>query len=205
MTQLGFYFDSDRCTSCKSCIAACKDKNNTFVGIKYRNVVDYCTGTWKQEGSYYVPDNVAVYATSYSCMHCAAPVCIAACPVSAITKRESDGVVFIDETICIGCGACVAACPYSAPRMNEEKGVAGKCDFCRSRIDNGENPACVDACLMRCLDWGDLEELKAEHGDASHVPPLPDPTTGPSYVLNPNRFAVDGIEGRVTNSEEELI
>lgn len=27
-----------------------------------------------------------------------------------------------------------------------------------------ENPACVDACLMRCLEFGDLDELTAKHG-----------------------------------------
>ncbi len=205
MAQLGFYNDSDRCTSCKSCIAACKDKNNTFIGVKYRSVVDYCTGSWKQDGTNYIPQDVAVYAVSYSCMHCAAPACIASCPVSAIIKRESDGVVFIDEAVCIGCLACIDACPYRAPRLKEEGGVVGKCDFCRSRIDNGENPACVDACLMRCLEWGDFEELKAKYGDAAHTAPLPEPTTGPSFVLKPNRFATSGVSGRVTNSEEELI
>jgi anaerobic dimethyl sulfoxide reductase subunit B (iron-sulfur subunit) len=205
MAQLGFYYDSDRCTSCKSCIAACKDKNNTFLGVKYRSVVDFCTGTWEKSGTNYEPNNVAVYAMSYSCMHCAVPACIAVCPVAAIIKRESDGVVFIEESLCIACGACITACPYSAPRTNQEKATVGKCDFCRSRIDNGENPACVDACLMRCIDWGDYAELQTKYGAPVTVPPLPEPTTGPSYVLKPNRFALEGVQGRITNSAEELI
>ena len=33
MTQYGFYFDSSRCTGCKTCVFASKDKNNLDVGM----------------------------------------------------------------------------------------------------------------------------------------------------------------------------
>jgi anaerobic dimethyl sulfoxide reductase subunit B (iron-sulfur subunit) len=206
MAQKGFYFDSDRCTSCKSCIAACKDKNETFVGIKYRSVLDYCTGSWVKNGDLAVPKDVAVYGVSYSCMHCSTPACAANCSAGAIIKREEDGVVYIDPELCIGCGVCVTACPYAAPRMNAETNVAGKCDFCRSRIDNEDVPACVDACLMRCLEWGDIDELRTKYGEVAQVAPLPDPAmTGANYVINPSRFAKEEAGGSVVNSEHELI
>ncbi|HHY25890.1 MAG TPA: 4Fe-4S ferredoxin, partial [Desulfitobacterium dehalogenans] len=33
---------------------------------------------------------------------------------------------------------------------------------------------CVDACPMRALEWGELEDLKAKHGDSvSELPLLP--------------------------------
>ena len=28
MTQYGFYFNGQRCTGCKTCVMACKDKND---------------------------------------------------------------------------------------------------------------------------------------------------------------------------------
>jgi anaerobic dimethyl sulfoxide reductase subunit B (iron-sulfur subunit) len=206
MTQLGFYFNADACTSCKSCIMACKDKNDTFVGLKYRNVVDYGGGSWDDQGGVPIPNNVFVYGVSYSCMHCAVPACIAVCPTDSIQKREEDGVVWIDQSTCIGCGSCVTACPYAAPRFDAEKGVAGKCDFCKDYLDSGGSPACVDSCLMRCLEYGDIEELRSKYGDNAQVGALPSPDmTGPSYVVAKHRMDPGDGSGQVINAEEELI
>ena len=36
--QLGFYIDSARCSGCKACQVACKDKNNLDVGRRFRRV-----------------------------------------------------------------------------------------------------------------------------------------------------------------------
>jgi anaerobic dimethyl sulfoxide reductase subunit B (iron-sulfur subunit) len=185
---------------------ACKDKNNTLVGLKYRSVIDFGGGSWTDEGGIPIPQGVYVYGVSYSCMHCVAPACIASCPTSAIVKREEDGVVYIMEDVCIGCGACVIACPYGAPRMDMEKGVAGKCNFCMDLLDAGENPACVDSCLMRCLEYGDIEELRQAHGDNAQIPPLVSPDqTAPNYVVKPHRLMPADGAGTVMNAIEELI
>ncbi|MEA7178562.1 4Fe-4S ferredoxin, partial [Salmonella enterica subsp. enterica serovar Montevideo] len=34
--QLGFFIDSSRCSGCKACQVACKDKNNLEVGRRFR-------------------------------------------------------------------------------------------------------------------------------------------------------------------------
>lgn len=39
-------------------------------------------------------------------------VCMAACPVAAIS--EGDNKYVIDPEVCIDCGACAAVCPASA-------------------------------------------------------------------------------------------
>ncbi|MDR1375447.1 MAG: 4Fe-4S binding protein [Holosporaceae bacterium] len=39
-------------------------------------------------------------------------VCIGVCPVKAISDK--DGIVSIDNNICLECGCCAAACPNQA-------------------------------------------------------------------------------------------
>lgn len=82
----------------------------------------------------------------------------------------------------------------------------GKCDMCREYIDAGANPACVDACRTRSLEWGELADLQAKYGTVCDVPPLADSSqTSPSYVVNLHREAKKGFDdGLVTNTESEL-
>lgn len=207
VTQYGFHVNIDTCVGCKTCVAACKDKNNLPLGEKYRRVYDYGSVDWEigETGSA-TPMNYFIYSVSAACMHCAAPACMASCAVGAITKRE-DGIVSIDSEICIGCGACVPACPFEAPYMSDATGMAHKCDFCLDLIDQGEDPICVAGCPMRSLEYGELEELKTKYGAIDQVDPLPkDPMTGPSIVFTPSRLNPDGsISGIVLNSPEEIV
>jgi Fe-S-cluster-containing dehydrogenase component len=46
------------------------------------------------------------------CNHCSDPVCVEACPNSALFKREEDGLVLRDEDRCRGAQDCARACPY---------------------------------------------------------------------------------------------
>jgi anaerobic dimethyl sulfoxide reductase subunit B (iron-sulfur subunit) len=40
-----------------------------------------------------------------------------------------------------------------------------KCDLCLERWQQGKMPICVEACPMRALDAGSLEELRSKYGD----------------------------------------
>ncbi len=51
------------------------------------------------------------YFITDDCISCG--VCVAECPVEAITEGASKYV--IDESLCIDCGACAAVCPVDAP------------------------------------------------------------------------------------------
>lgn len=56
---------------------------------------------------------------------------------------------------------CYQACPYKIPRFSFEKRVARKCTLCYDRItlQNGMNPACVDACPVQALSFGSKDEI----------------------------------------------
>jgi len=190
--QLAFYFDSSACTGCKACMSACKDKNDLPVGMNFRKVLEYGGGSWvphSQYPEYMVPNNVYYYSISSACMHCSNPLCLESCPAKAITKR-SDGLVDIDPDRCIGCRYCEWACPYGGPQFDETEGVMRKCDFCVDLLAAGQNPACVDACVMRAIDFGDRDELLAKYGNVNAIEPWPDPdVTEPSIVITPHRHS----------------
>jgi anaerobic dimethyl sulfoxide reductase subunit B (iron-sulfur subunit) len=205
--QLAFYFDQSACTGCKACQIACKDKNNLPVGITWRHALYYGGGSWiphPTRSDLVVANNIFVTPLSKACMHCENPACVNVCPAGAMTKR-ADGVVLVDQNQCIGCRYCEWACPYGAPAFNEAKGVMTKCTFCEDLLAQGENPACVDACPMRALAYGDLQELRAKYGNAMDIEPLPASwMTHPSLVITPHKHAqISGTgTGKILDPEE---
>ena len=90
MKQYGFYFDSTKCTGCKTCQVSCKDEKDLDLGPKFRRVYEYGGGSWaKQDGIW--TQNIYSYYLSISCNHCSNPTCVAGCPTGAMHKREEDG------------------------------------------------------------------------------------------------------------------
>ena len=205
--QLAFYVDLGACVGCKVCQIACKDKNNLPVGILWRKVIEYGGGSWELKDGCMIPQNVFSYFVPVSCNHCTNPVCAEVCPDEAISKRKKDGIVLIDTDLCTGCWECLKACPYGVPQKDADSGYMTKCDFCHDLIDENKNPVCVDACPMRAIHYGNLDELKAEFGEVNAVEPLPaSDTTGPSLILTPHRHSLmSGTgSGRILNLEGEL-
>jgi DMSO reductase iron-sulfur subunit len=151
MAQQAFHYDLNRCIGCRACVIACKAENNTPMGVDYRWVADV------EGGSFGSSSNPPVrYFMSTACNHCEDPACLPACPVDAIIKRESDGVVWIDNDKCTGCKRCMWACPYGAPQFNESTKKVEKCHLCMHRVEAGLVPACVATCVGKALSSGDL-------------------------------------------------
>ena len=182
MAEMGFYIDMTSCIGCHTCQIACKDAKSLEVGTLFRRVDSYETGSFPTPGWYHY---------SHTCNHCESPACVANCPTGAMHVNEEDGSVQHDDETCIGCQTCVKSCPYSVPQYIEELGVVHKCDMCHELTAAGENPACVDACLMRCIEWGEVEKLKAAHPDAvNKIACMPDSDTEPSTLITPTAAAL---------------
>lgn len=152
------YIDDKRCIGCNACSMACKQENEGY-------------GKWSfiiggEEGTYPVP-KVSVFAML--CMMCKEAPCMKKCNslgYRAIVQRP-DGIVYIDQSKCVGCRECEDACEYPGvlnfnPTTNKQE----KCHFCMHRIDRGELPACVVTCIGVTRDFGEFDALKLKYPNA---------------------------------------
>lgn len=201
--QYAFYFDSANCSGCKACQAACKDKNNLDIGVLWRRVYEVAGGEWEKDGNAWRP-NIFAYNISMSCNHCENAICVKNCPTKAMHKRK-DGLVLVEEDKCIGCRYCEWVCPFGAPQYDEKNGVMSKCNFCYDFLEEEKDPACVSACPMRVLDFGELNELYKKYGDKGKIFPLPEyGSTKPSIIINPhfNAAKCGSLIAMIKNKEE---
>ena len=160
--------DLAKCDGCRECTRACQAMHFIPAGQEWMRV-------------YEMRDNevAAPYWFPRPCMQCDNAPCVKVCPVSAAWKRE-DGIVMQDTSRCIGCRFCIAACPYGARTFNwvqpeesgaqqhlpysdewnqrHRKGTTEKCIFCPGLIKEGKLPACVTACPMGAIYFGDQVE-----------------------------------------------
>ncbi|MBW1715148.1 MAG: 4Fe-4S binding protein [Deltaproteobacteria bacterium] len=144
MEKLSLLIFKNDCMGCHACEVACKQEHGLGLGPRLIRVIEKA------------PDFIPIY-----CHHCANAPCKEACPADAISRHEQ-GMVLIDEELCIGCKECIEACPFGAMQFNEDTEVAVKCDLCYEKIQNNEPPACAMACPTRCIFWGDMKTLNKE-------------------------------------------
>jgi anaerobic dimethyl sulfoxide reductase subunit B (iron-sulfur subunit) len=210
IAQYAFLFDARYCTGCKARQAACKDKNSLPSGVLVRRVLEVSGGSWlKDEAAW--NNNVFAYNLSISCNHCIHPKCAGICPANVFHLRP-DGIVILDESKCMGCGYCSWGCPYGAPQYNPEAGHMTKCDFCFDNLEQGLPPACVAACPLRVLDYGDSTSLSApttneirlwDSPSQAHPFPLPAfSRTQPRVAIKQHAAMFTPTERHVANLEE---
>lgn len=112
------------------------------------------------------------------CPQCVDAPCASACPVDAITQSRQ-GVVLVDQELCIGCRFCVDVCPVAGLIYVDPGAVAApshplpdysndrpegrlpntvvKCTFCSDRLLDGELPACAQGCPSAAIYVGSLD------------------------------------------------
>lgn len=136
------HLNSRRCIGCHGCEVHCKTNKQLPVGPF---LCEISHAPLKKVGG--VPKTEFVFS---SCRHCEEPLCVPVCPTNAMIQRQ-DGIVYVDQELCIGCMACKTACAWDVPVQNPGDGKAVKCDMCMDRLDRGLKPACVTKCTTHAL------------------------------------------------------
>ncbi|MBC6440088.1 MAG: 4Fe-4S dicluster domain-containing protein [Rhodospirillales bacterium] len=172
--KLGLVIDLDICVGCHACAVACKSWNSTGTAAPLSDMTPYgaeAQGTWLNRiHAFDVDDGEGGFTLHFprSCLHCDNAPCVTVCPTGASYKRAKDGIVLVDEDLCIGCGLCAWACPYGARELDDGTGTMKKCTLCADRIDNSDLveedrvPACVRTCPTSARHFGDLADPSSD-------------------------------------------
>ncbi|NQV83503.1 MAG: 4Fe-4S dicluster domain-containing protein [Rhodospirillales bacterium] len=168
--KLGLVIDLDICVGCHACAVSCKEWNTSGHMAPLTDLMAYGerpTGVWFNRVHTFEVENEETGESRTvhfprSCLHCEDAPCVTVCPTGASYKREEDGIVLVNENICIGCKLCSWACPYGAREYDEDAGVMKKCTLCVDKIYNptlpaeSRVPACVSTCPAGARHFGDL-------------------------------------------------
>jgi len=152
--------DVTKCIGCQKCVSACKTANGTGEDVPR---------TWQKRDGLSAHNLTSILSrpegryVRKQCRHCIEPACASVCPVGALHKTESGAVVY-DRNKCLGCRYCLMACPYGIPRYDWDKPVpyVRKCTLCYERLQQGQVPACVEACPTQATISGNRNELLTE-------------------------------------------
>jgi formate dehydrogenase beta subunit len=158
--------DLSRCTACRGCQIACKQWNElpakpTKNFGSYQNPPDLQWNTWTLIRFQEVEDRSGKVKWLFrkdGCMHCTDAACVKVCPTEALYHTEYGSVV-LNADKCIGCKACIPACPFGVPKMNAATNKVSKCDFCYTRLQTNQPPACVLSCPTGALTIGDKDAM----------------------------------------------
>jgi Fe-S-cluster-containing dehydrogenase component len=163
--------DSVLCLGCRRCEKACNEINKLpkpkkpFTDLAVLEQSRRTSVKAYTVVNQYVPSNKGsskpVYYYKKQCNHCLEPACASACFVSAF-KKTKDGPVIYDPSVCVGCRYCMVACPFEIPTYEYDSALSPrvlKCNMCYPRVNNGQQPGCVEFCPSGALIFGKRSDL----------------------------------------------
>jgi formate dehydrogenase iron-sulfur subunit len=188
--------DLSKCVGCGACVEACRgagahkfpEPTRPFPKMYPSTVKAEDWSTRRQINDRLTPYNWLYIQTARGqfqgqrfevhiprrCMHCQNPPCANLCPWGA-AAREKNGVVRIDDQICLGGAKCKTVCPWNIPMRQTGvglylkllpslagNGVMYKCDRCFDRLAKGQKPACIEACPFEVQEIGPRSEVVAK-------------------------------------------
>lgn len=202
--ELATLHDLTKCVGCGACVEACRASN----AAKYpepqkpypkmyparvkvedwsdkRDVDDRLTPyNWLFLQSAEVEHAGETYEVNIPrrCMHCQNPPCANLCPWGA-AGRERNGIVRINDKVCLGGAKCRTVCPWHIPQRQTGvglyldilpalagNGVLYKCDRCFQLVAQGETPACIRECPYDVQVIGPRAEIVQQaHARAAEI------------------------------------
>jgi formate dehydrogenase iron-sulfur subunit len=152
--------DTTKCIGCNECAISCREANHLAPDVPRR--WDLEDGLSARSWTSVVEGPKRAFVRK-QCRHCLEPACVSACPVGALSKTAIGAVVY-DNQKCMGCRYCMMACPYGIPRYDWDQAIpyVRKCILCYSRLQDGERPACTEACPTKATVFGRRDDLLTE-------------------------------------------
>ncbi len=155
------FVNPERCIGCKQCQMACAVEHS-----ETKNLYQALTEERKPRPRVLVAPGLYL-DTSFpnKCRHCDPAPCLTVCPTGAISRDVDMDIVLVDGDKCISCAMCAMVCPfdvitfYPSYKARFDRAVAIKCDHCIERQREGGVPACVEACKVGALLFGDVNDL----------------------------------------------
>jgi Fe-S-cluster-containing hydrogenase component 2 len=130
--------DSEKCLGCRICEFVCP-------AVKEKK---FDPSLSRIQGINFEPKA----SMAIACLLCEKPLCVEACPRSALRKDEN-GIIRVDENRCNGCHWCINVCNFGAIAWHPTKGVVMTCDLCDG------DPECVKLCPFEALSLTTTEEV----------------------------------------------
>jgi Fe-S-cluster-containing dehydrogenase component len=166
--DLGLLYDATVCIGCKACVGACAEANNlepdtALSGGIWQMPTDLNAQTKNIITVYHSDDGSESSFMKRQCMQCVDPACASGCPFGALSKGKY-GIVEWNGDRCIGCRFCEISCPFDVPRFEWAKfnPKIVKCELCRHRLSNGDQPACTEVCPVGAVIFGTRAQLLQE-------------------------------------------